>query len=198
MSKRRLESTARAVAALLGVSALLASFVLFGCEPMPAAAPKAQFAIYEGRFSELFDDGIEASAVGMVGNTHPHSRQDPELLERAHVADGIVKVRVKTVTTKIEGDQTAYVLELEPFGRLGGAKAPGHSFSVRFEKTAPGFGIVRSIEGRLVGKTFIAFVREFTNPAAKGGEAAYHVHLAPSTPDVEAAVKEAVVLDEVH
>lgn len=173
----------------------VASWASAACAPPAAVARKAAYPTYEGRFAELFDDAIEASAVGLSVNARPTPRSDAVLQERAHVSDGIVKVRVKTVTTKTEGDQMAYVLEFEPFARLGGKHAPASSFSIRFDKAAPAFGIARSFEGRLVGKTFIAFVRQFTNG---GGDDAFHIHLAPSTPDVEAAVREAMLLDELH
>jgi hypothetical protein len=182
-------------ATALALVALLASSSHFGCAPAPSFARKAQLVLYEGRFVELFDDAIEGSAVGLGIRTAASVRGDSVLRERAHVADGVVVVRVKTVTTKVEGGATAYVLQLEPYQRLGGKKPPSEVFDVRFDKSTLGYGIARSFEGRLVGKTFIAFVRQFAN--AKD-DVAYHVHLAPSAPDVEAAVKEAVILDELH
>ena len=64
---------------------------------------------------------------------------------------------------------------------------------VRFDKTSPSAGIVRSLDARLGGKTFVVFVKEFKGP---DGEPRFYAHFAADTKDVVAAVKDAALLSE--
>ena len=65
---------------------------------------------------------------------------------------------------------------------------------MRIDKTSPSLGVVKSMEGQLVGKTLAVFVKAFARP---DGDRDIHFHASADGADVAAAVKEAVILDEV-
>src|SRR5258706_2573843 len=122
---------------------------------------------YAGHATELFDDAIEPRAVGMDLEQTSTPKGDPRFRERAQVSDIIVRARVSTVTGKVEGPETTYQIGFRVLETLGGKHPVGEDFNVRFDKTSPSIGIVKSFEGRLVGKPMIVFVRAFVRPDAE-------------------------------
>lgn len=148
---------------------------------------------YGGHGAELFDDVIEPRGVGLELDQSSVPKSDPALRERVQVGDATLRVRVTTVTTKQEDTGPSYQIAFRVVQQLAGANPPGETFSVRVERRAPAAGILRTFESRLVGKTFIAFVRAF---AKEGGDEEVHFHLAPDTKDVQQAVSEAAALSE--
>jgi len=147
---------------------------------------------YAGHATELFDDVIEPRAVGLELNVTSVPRSDPVLRERTQTGDAVVRVRVQTVTQAGTGRDMVHHLTLETLEQLAGERPPPHEFTVRLDQSSPSAGIVRSLETRLGGKTFIAFVKAFT----AGGERQYHFHLASDTKDVRDAVTESVSMTD--
>lgn len=140
--------------------------------------------------AELFDDVIEPRAVGLELNITSTPRSDAILRERTQIGDAVVRVRIETVTQSGAGSEVRHQLVLKTLEKLAGEHPPEGDFSVTLDDSSPSIGIVRSLETRLGGKTFIAFVKAFN----LGGERQYHFHLAPDAKDVRDAVAEAVSL----
>jgi hypothetical protein len=183
--------TALAVALALGPS-----LAVTGCggSSAGASAPgNAQNPPYRGELVDVFDDSIEPHAVGLELENRMDPRIDLKLRNRAQSSDMIVRARVSTVTGEVEGPDSGYQIGFRVIERLGGTNRIGEDFNVRVDKHTPAMGIVKSFEGRLVGKTFVLFVKAFSRP---DGEREIHFHAASDGPDTIAAVKEAVVLDE--
>jgi hypothetical protein len=176
---------ARASFAALSLVALVACG---GRSSAPAARP---IAAYSGRAAELFDDTIEPAAVGLDFDRGYSPRSDPLLRERAQTADASVRVRVATVTAKKNGPEETYQLGLHTVEVLTGKNAPPVDFTVTISKTSESHGIVKNFEARLIGYSFVAFVREFAMPS---GDRELHFHLAPDTKDVKKAVDDAMVI----
>jgi hypothetical protein len=164
--------------------------LLGGC-PGEAKGPDRPVPPYAGRGTELFDDVIEPKAVGMELGELTDPRGDAVLRERTQVGDATLRVRVDTVTVKQEDVGATFQLGFRTVDQLAGKFPPGESFTVRPAKISQ--GIVKDLEGQLVGKRFIIFVRLFGTPV---GERELHFHLAPDTKPVAAAVHEATVLGE--
>jgi hypothetical protein len=150
---------------------------------------------YSGHTADLFDDVIEARAVGLDPEAAKSVRGDPIFRERVQLADATVRVRVDTITVKQEDTGTTYQVGFRVMNKLAGVHPPGESFTVKVDKSGPSAGILRSYETQLVGKRFIAFVRLF---GKVDGEREYHFHLSPDTKDVAVAVQEASVLENVN
>jgi hypothetical protein len=142
---------------------------------------------------EVFDDSIEPAAVGLDFDRGYSPRGDKSLRERAQMADAVLRVRVTTVTAKTEGTGNVYTLGLQTLEELAGKHPPPPRFDVVVSRSSESHGIMKSFEGRLVGKTFVGFVREFVR---SDGDHELHFHLAPDSKDVKLAVGDAVLLGE--
>jgi len=149
---------------------------------------------YSGRQADLFDDAIEPAAVGLDFDKGYAPRLDKSLRERAQIGDAVLRVRVQTVTTKKDGPEATYQLGLHTVEKLTGKNAPAPDFTVQINKASEAHGIMKNLESRLVGYSFVAFVREFAHP---NGDREVHFHLAPDTKEVKLAVGDAMLLGEV-
>ncbi|MDB4993611.1 MAG: hypothetical protein JWM74_1043 [Myxococcaceae bacterium] len=186
----------RLTSASLGVLAALA-IAGAGCASSPAAGardPSRPLPTYVGHATELFDDVIEPSAVGLeLDGPGAPPRSNALLRERTQTGDAVLHVRVETVTGKDDGVDARYDLGFKVLERLAGQHPPPESFMVRVDKTSPSAPILKSFQARLSGKTFVAFVKEFVR---SDGDTDYHFHLATDDKATILAVKEAGVLGE--
>ncbi len=185
----------RLASASLGVLATLAMGAT-ACASSPGAGsrdPSRPLPTYAGHATELFDDVIEPSAVGLALDPGVPPRSNALLRERTQTGDAVLHVRVETVTGKDDGVDARYDLAFRVIERLAGQHPPPDSFMVRVDKTSPSAPIVKSFQARLSGKTFVAFVKEFVR---SDGDTDYHFHLVTDDKDTLAAVKEAGVLGE--
>lgn len=169
---------------------------LVGCGPAQDATTPASIdglPRWEGRAREVFDDGIDAAAVGLSMDG-PAPRSDPFLRERAQTAEVVSEVRVTTVTVDSIGDERTYHLGVRVAPTpLATPKIPDQAFELLIRPQSRAFGIARAFDARLQGVTFVGFIRRF---AGQDGEPEVHWHLSPDTPEVVAAVKDVVALAE--
>lgn len=168
------------------IFAILAIFACVGCGAAnvgeTANQPKP-LASYGGKLAELFDDRIVAAAVGVDLEHTYTAKSDKRLRERVEAAEGILRVRIATVTGKVAETGTSYILGMKALETIRG------KFSSNFTVTVPSRGesaaILRNFDTRLVGKTFIVFVREFVRP---DGDTEIHFHCLPDTEDSKNAI----------
>lgn len=168
-----------------------------GCGDSPGAkSPARPLSPYTGHMTELFDDTIDPAAVGLDMDNSYHPRSDAALRERAQVADAILRVKITTVTNKIEeGLNGGYELGLKQVEWIGGEHPPGTDvFNIRMRKSTQTTGIMKNMEGRMVGTEFIVFLRQFSG--ADPSDREFHAHFSPPTKDVKDAVGDAIVLRE--
>jgi hypothetical protein len=173
----------------LSLSLLLA----LACGGPDPSTPARPLPTYEGHQVELFDDAIDARAVGLNLDDTRTPQSDAIVRERAQVGDAVVRAKVETVTSKRDGDNVEYQLGLQLIEKLTGEHPPPDAFVIRLDKTSPSAGIVRSLDSRLGGKAFIVFLREFKGT---DNEPRFYAHFAPDTKDIVAAVKDAMALSE--
>ncbi len=179
---------------VVAVALLASSTALLGCGGGTAGSgPNRPVSTYSGRQADLFDDTIEPAAVGLDFDRGYSPRLDKVLRERAQVGDAVLRVRVSTVTAKTDGPDSNYQLGLHTVEKLAGSHPPPTDFTVQINKASESHGIMKNFESRLVGYSFIAFVREFAHPS---GDREVHFHLAPDTKDVKAAVGDAMIMGE--
>ncbi len=197
-ARRTLAATPAAGLALL--VALLAPAACGGAAGTPEH-PVRPLPPYAGHAVELFDDAIEPTAIRGFQLSVPDDpnanlpRSDNLLRERTQVGDAVVRARVTTVTAKDEDRGRTWHLGLHTLQRLAGTGPLDSDFTLEVGMTGASSGIVRAFENRLIGQTFIAFVREFSRPA---NETELHFHLAPDAKDESDAVSAAALLDRVR
>jgi hypothetical protein len=168
--------------------------LLPGCAPNPAEPSGAQLPPLTPEDAQIFDDAIDPHAVGLELE-YGNPRTDPKVRARARACDIILRARVQTVTGEASGGVRSYHLTFRSVERLGGKRPVGDEFTVHVDGTSPSLGIVRSMEGQLVGKSFVLFLKAFGQP---DGERDLRFHASADEPDVIAAVKNAVLLDELR
>jgi hypothetical protein len=198
----------RAPALSVAVLVLPLPALLCGCggNTAEAARPTRPLPPYAAHWVELFDDAIEPAAVGGVGGFQfapteagrAAPRSDNLLRERTQVGDAVVRGRVTTLSSKEEDRGRSWQLGVHTLERLGGAGPLEADFVVRVGPSDAAAGMVRAFETRLIGQTFIAFVREFSRAGGVGADSELHFHFAPDTKDEVDAVTAAVMLNPVR
>jgi hypothetical protein len=158
---------------------------------------------YAGHETELFDDVIEPAAVGDRGADASGSPRDNALLrERTQTGDAVIRARVVTVTSDPEAQGDGWRIGLRTLETVAGKRPPEGEFTFVVPGKAPAAGIVRMLEARLIGSTFVVFVRTFgrenKQPAGDGSMAELHFHFAKDDKDELGAVHEASLLGEVR
>jgi len=169
------------------------SVLALACGGPDANSPNRPLPPWEGHETELFDDAIDPRAVGLNLDDTRTPQSDDRVRERTQTGDAVVRARVDTVTEKRSGDSAEYWLGLRVVEKLAGEHPPPDEFVVRFDKASPSAGIVRSLDSRLGGKTFVVFVKQFKGP---DNEPRFYAHLSSDSKDVIAAVKDAMALSE--
>jgi hypothetical protein len=170
-----------------------AALLWVGCGPGGASGPRAvdptSFAPYTGRAVELFDDKIDAAAVGLATvNNSP--KNDPVLHDRVTGAEAIARMRVSTVTVDMAGGQPTYHVNIEIAASIVSRGFSENHIELSIGPSSPSFGIVKWLDTRIIGRTFIGFVRRF----AGTDEPVVRFHLSADTADVLSAVREAAAL----
>lgn len=150
--------------------------------------------LWDGEARALFDDGIDAVAVGLALDGRSPA-EDPYLLRRTESGDFVGRVTVRGLDIGRAGAKTLYTLNVRA---VPPPMSPPHTeqrdFDLEIGPAAPAFGVVRTVEHDLRDHLFIAFLKRFHGP--DGPEV--HFHLTADTPEVVAAVREAAALDEVR
>jgi hypothetical protein len=122
---------------------------------------------------------------------------DSLVRERSQVGDAVVRARVTTVTSKDEDKGRSWQISLHALEKLAGNGPLDADFTVQVMPGGPASGVMRAFEGRLIGMTFVAFVREFARPGPPG-DTDLHFHFAPDARDEWAAVHTAIMADQVR
>ncbi|MDP9150865.1 MAG: hypothetical protein M3O36_13120 [Myxococcota bacterium] len=151
-------------------------------------SPGRDLPAYVGRSVELFDDAIEPSAVGFNLGTTTAPDRDRLLRERAQIGDAVVRARVTTVTSKDQEQGRSWQMGLQTVERVTGSGPLSPVFTLTIDPRSPAAGIVRAFESRLIGKTFVAFVREFQGAGEQRDDPELHFHLAHDGTDEVNAV----------
>jgi hypothetical protein len=187
----------RFAVAALAMVAPLAACPACGAGAVRSGAPRGALPTYAGHEADLFDDAIEPRVIGYELDRAPPPKNSTRLRERAQVGDAVVRARLTTITSKVEDRGRSWQIGFHTLERLAGFGPLEADFTVQVEPNGRSAGILRADEQRLVGMTFVAFVRQFARPGPPG-ESDLHFHLAPDERADIAAVRAAVTLDPVH
>lgn len=208
----RLPAFNRGLFVRIGAAACAASLcICCGAGAEPAREPGPSLSPYSGRATELFDDIIEPSAVGYQGGDSNGSHTSDALLrERTQTGDAVIRARVVTVTSEPEARGDGWRIGLRSLETLAGKASPAAladgEFTFVVNGDAPAAGIVRMLEARLVGTTFVVFLRQFEHVKGPGAQddgdrpppSELHFHFAKDDKDELAAVHVARLLGEVR
>jgi hypothetical protein len=160
---------------------------------------------YSEHAKALFDDGVEPDAVGLASDGADKPGTDNNLRERAQIGDAVVRARVMTVdeSTSRVWQLAFHTLEIVHKGSGTGMNQSTEAtpfdtgFTLQVEPTDPSAGIVNSMSNRLVGHTFVVFLRTFAHPdTTEDGDV--HFHIAADTKEQLEAVRSAIMLGEVR
>ena len=136
----------------------------------------------------LFDDTLapEIFETDGIGPTEPIEK----LQERVVLSEGVVPMRITTVTRDTRDGSYGYELVLVPIGPpLVGATLPGATTIVVIQES-PSFPQVQSAEATLVGVSLIFFYRHYTAEDSKE----IHWRAEPNTDEVRLAVSRATAI----
>jgi hypothetical protein len=147
-----------------------------GCE---GSVPQARSVVspgpaYDGYLTTLFDDGIDAQAVGTTLQPASSPREDGLLRERTQLGDCVARVRVVSVTSMHNDLGPSWQLGLHVLERLAGC-GPDDDFTLEVKGEGPAATVMRTFDGRLMGVPFLAFVRNFPRPDASESEPHFHL-----------------------
>ena len=168
---------------------------LCGCAP----AQQAETAVdvedlpaFSATEAALFDDTITGGAFG-DGMDEVGEDQQLKLSERSVRADGILPVKISTVTSDARGDDQVYQLVLVPNGSPLHGPEPTEPISVVVSSHSPSFAFVRGADAELVGKQFIFLYRRYN----VDGTATTHWRLEADSNEIRKAIAEARILEEI-
>jgi hypothetical protein len=191
---------------LVGLQLALGLMLIDGCADDSLAArgtsnesraPEASLEPYGGRMAELFDDAIEPTAVGFAFAVGTDADPASVLRERTQAADAVVRARIVTVTSGRGEDGRGWQVGLKTIEPLAGGHPP-ETFSWLIRSKDPAAGIVRAGEGRVVGATVIAFLRDFAVTSGSDGRKGrqIHFHAANDSKTQRDAVRASAALGE--
>ena len=180
------------------ITAIFLFSLLSACGGGSNHRPARALPPYSGRAAELFDDAIEARAVGyQLDNSAPPPMNDNILRERAQVGDAVVRARVTTITSKDEDKGRTWQIGFHTIEKLGGSGPLDADFTVQVQPSGPAAGIMRALGPQMMGMAFVAFVREFARSDASE-DSELHFHLSADNRAAAAAVRSAFSVDKVR
>ena len=184
---------------LVGPGLLIVAFtaaLASGCGGAPSAssvASRQNFPPYTGQAAYLFDDRIDPNSVGLA-EAATRLQNDPLLRARVQGAEAVSRVRVATVTVDSSGGKPAYRLSLDlRGGSLVRRGLTEDHLEIAVRSDSPAFGVVKWLDTRLIGRTFVGFFRRY----AGADDIDLRFHLSADDPQVIAAIREAAALSEI-
>jgi hypothetical protein len=143
---------------------------------------------YSGEVAALFDDVIDAGAVGLDLDRGKRPEDDALFRQRIAAADAVLRVRVQTVNSTSGANGSNYSVVLVAVQVLSKRNTESNyetPMSMSVLANSESARLVGSLEGRLVGKTFVALVRGFGHSETSEN---YHFHLLADTKAVAQAI----------
>jgi hypothetical protein len=162
-----------------------------------AVEPIRPLPAYSGAVVGLFDDGIEPEPP--IAGFEPGASPTDSLIlrERTELGDWVARVRVVTITSTRSDAGVSWQIALHTLETLAGERPAEADWTLRVSDDGAAAGVLRSLEGRLVERTFIVFLREFA-PSEAAGRRELHFHMAGEDQDQLGAVRVAALLAQVR
>ena len=183
--------TALAFVVSAASAASLPAFVACGAPQSKAQTELSKLPPFAGHDKELYDDSIEATALGMTMDK-PTFRGDAKFRERAQKATTVARVKITTVTIDKVDERATYHLTMAVIGPVI-AGEPDTALELTVHEGDNAFPLVNQLRENLRDKTLLAMWKRFR----EGDGANTHFYAAPDDELTVAAAKEAIVLHEV-
>ena len=186
-------------ATALGALSLAAA----GCSEEPAAQAPQRVPLprWQGQLKDLYPNEIDPVALGFgaVDTSKAASqkwRGDRVLWARSTSADIVGRARVQTVTVDTRAGTETYRLGIQFASPTLATPRLGDYTPIELtvSPSDSAYGMVKALDTRMQGKTFVAFVKRFAGP---DDQIEVHFYLSPDSNDVAKAVQEAVAVEEV-
>ena len=178
------------------VNLMVVAVTLGACQPQASVESPADVSglpAWQEKEKELFDDIVDPASLGLaLEGSMPAS--DPLLKKRAQQSEVVAQVVVTTVTIDTVGDDSTYRLVVAIQNPLATPKLSDTTLDLAIKPGTRSHPQAKALDTRMRGMRFVVFAKRYAD--AESGDAELHWHLAPDTPDVVAAVKEAVALGE--
>jgi hypothetical protein len=174
---------------LIRINVALLALALAACTPTPSGPTTSAgpyLAPYAGQETQLFDDTFAPEAFGAFPD------QSEPLAARARAAEGVVPVRVRTVTRDTSTESESYIVDVVPSGPALKGPNPTTSLTLTVPASSASFPLVRASEAGLVGSGLLLFYKRFQDR----GAVVLHWRAELDTPRVRKAVEEATLLGE--
>jgi hypothetical protein len=176
--------------------ALFSAVSVASCGGSSKTAPEPQspqdLPVYGNSAAQLFDDRIEARAVGLA-DVGSDPRLDPVLRQRTQNAEVVGRTRVSTINVDSVGGKSVYRLRFKLLDPPVVARGlTSDQLEIAVGDDSPAFGIVKGLDTKLIEYSFIGFFRRF----AGSYEPQVRFHLSADDPQVMAAVRDASALRE--
>jgi hypothetical protein len=147
---------------------------------------------YAGTATTLFDDQVDPGGVGLAAASD-YPRTDGTLRARTQNAEIVTRARVATVSADSAGGTLTYHLSLTFLDRPLVSRGFGDDHvEIAIRQDSPAFGVVKWLDTRLVGRTFVGFFHRY----AGADDAQIRFHLSPDNAETAAAVRDALTLGE--
>lgn len=138
--------------------------------------------------ARLFDHAITPEAFGIVA-----ASTDDKLEKRARAAEGVLPMRITTVSRDSDGEKASYELELVPVAPALKGPPPKGPLVLSVDSWSPSYSSLQTLESRLVGTRVLLFYRRYRDAAGL----ALHWHAEADTEHVRATVENARLLAEI-
>jgi hypothetical protein len=168
----------------------LIALVLIGCASTTSRSdrPASGLPPYTAIDAQLFDHALTPEVFGIVS-----AATDDKLDKRARAAEGVVPMRITTVSRDSDGEQLSYELHMVPTApALKGPPPPG-PLLLSVDSWSPSYSLLETLESRLVGKAVLLFYRRY----GEGSGVALHWHAEADTAEVRAVVENARLVAEI-
>jgi hypothetical protein len=171
---------------------VLAICLFFGCgssSPGREAPAFAGLPPYTAIDAQLFDHALTPEAFGIIS-----AATDDKLEMRARAAEGILPMRITTVSRDTDGEDTnSYELTAVPVAPALKGPPPEGPLVLSVDSWSPSYGMLQTLESRLAGTAVLVFYRRYR----EGASVALHWHAEADTERVRAAVENAKLVAEV-
>jgi hypothetical protein len=161
-----------------------------------AVEPGRPLPAYRGAAVGLFDDGIDPQPANAGFEPGAAPAETRMVRERTALGDWVGRVRVVTITSTRSGAGGTWQLALHTLETLAGEPLAETDWTLGGRDDGAAAGVMQALEGRLVDRTFIVFLREFA-PSEAGERRELHFHLAGEDQDQLGAVRVAALLAQV-
>jgi len=180
--------------------AILAAFPVFllacGDSAVGPKTPATAESKWAEKDKELFDDGIDFSAVPMEPPAELPDLNEMTVGRRAFASDGVMVVKCTSVTEESNGGASRIRIEVTKEGEpLLGKAPPENPLVLKIDARSDLYGTAHAEPGKLMGHKWVISFKRY---AGEDGEVVVHFHLSANHAAVKKAISDAALKREFY